>query len=363
MGICGSSDGNSNTPVVSRETKQVDEKLRQFKQEEDLTHKLLLLGPGDSGKSTLFKQLITLYGTGFSEQDRKSYIRIIYRNLVSWLEELARQSIELPKKDEAFADCRVVDPTTKESVKFIMDMKFEDGVPFPSDVVAHLKILWADPGIKNTFKNRSKFHLADSADYFLDKIDELAKSNFVPSDQDIIRCRARTTGIIENEFVIDKNKFKMVDVGGQRNERKKWIHCFDGVTCVLYVVDASAYDMMLYEDETVNRLHESLNLFEDLCNSKTFINISFIIFLNKCDLFKEKIQRVPLTVAFPEYTGENTFEAGIAFMEQEFKQRNKTKKHIYTHVTCAPDPQIVSVIFNGVKDIVVREALEKAGLF
>jgi len=233
---------------------------------------------------------------------------------------------------------------------------------FSSEVVAHMKTLWVDPGIQNTFNNRSKFHLNDSADYFLDKIDELAKSNFLPTEQDIVRCRARTTGIVENELNIDKNRFKLVDVGGQRNERKKWIHCFDNVTCVLYVVDISAYDCVLYEDEKVNRLEESLNLFESLCNSQWFREISFILFLNKSDLFAAKIQKVPLTVTFPEYTGD-TYEHGIAFLEQEFLKRNHNEKRpIYTHVTCAPDPRIVSVIFNGVKDIVIREALVKAGL-
>jgi len=43
----------------------------------------------------------------------------------------------------------------------------------------------------------------------------------------VLRARSKTTGITETEFEVDSTKFRMVDVGGQRSERKKWIHCFE----------------------------------------------------------------------------------------------------------------------------------------
>jgi len=358
MGSCFGSDGKKDP---SDNTKVIEEQLRTEHQEEVAVHKLLLLGAGESGKSTLFKQMITIYGTGFTEKDKKSYIPIIFRNLVACIEELSKQSIELPKKEQALSDCLVTDPTAKQSLQYIMDLKYEDG-PLSSELVKNVQVLWADPGIKNTYQQRSKFQLNDSTEYFLDKVEELAKPNYMPSEQDILRVRVRTTGIVENEFIIDKNKFKMIDVGGQRNERKKWIHCFENVTAVLFVVDISAYDRTLYEDEKVNRLEEALNLFENICNSRWFRDTSIILFLNKADLFRDKIKSVPLKTTFPEYTGENSFELGTGFLEQEFLKRNHYKKPIYCHVTCATDTRNVGVVFNGVKDIVVREALQKAGL-
>jgi len=204
--------------------------------------------------------------------------------------------------------------------------------------------------------------LTDSAKYFFDKLDTIATQGYIPTQQDVLRSRVRTTGIVENNFEVDGNKFKMFDVGGQRNERKKWIHCFENVTAVIFVAAISAYDQVLYEDENVNRLEEALNLFENICNSRWFRDTSIILFLNKSDLFREKIQRVPLTVAFPDYKGENTYAAGTAFLDGEFLKRNHYKKPIYCHVTCATDTNNVSVVFNGVKDIVVRGALETAGL-
>lgn len=44
---------------------------------------------------------------------------------------------------------------------------------------------------------------------------------------------------------------RMFDVGGQRSERKKWIHCFEGVTCIIFIAALSAYDMVLVEDDEV----------------------------------------------------------------------------------------------------------------
>jgi hypothetical protein len=95
----------------------------------------------------------------------------------------------------------------------------------------------------------------------------------------------------------------MVDVGGQRSERKKWIHCFQDVTAVVFCVAMSEYNQKLYEDEGVNRLDESLKLFDEICNSRWFTDVAIILFLNKSDIFREKIKKVDLSVVFPNYKG------------------------------------------------------------
>ena len=97
---------------------------------------------------------------------------------------------------------------------------------------------------------------------------------------------------------------RMFDVGGQRNERRKWIHCFDNVHAVLFVVAINEYDQMLFEDPTVNRLVESHNLFAEISNSRFFRHTAIILFLNKSDLFAKKIKISNITSAFPDYTGE-----------------------------------------------------------
>lgn len=61
--------------------------------------------------------------------------------------------------------------------------------------------------------------------------------------------------------------------------------------------------MDLVEDRTINRMHDSLTLFKNIVNSKAFAKTPVIIFMNKSDLFVEKIKTVDLNICFPEYTG------------------------------------------------------------
>lgn len=86
---------------------------------------------------------------------------------------------------------------------------------------------------------------------YFDSIDRIGDMNYVPTDQDVLRSRVKTTGITETTFVIGDLTYRMFDVGGQRSERKKWIHCFENVTAIIFLVAISEYDQVLIEDETV----------------------------------------------------------------------------------------------------------------
>jgi len=158
------------------------------------------------------------------------------------------------------------------------------------------------------------------------------------------------------------NRFHIFDMGGQRNERKKWIHCFENVTCVFFVAAISAYDQVLIEDEAVNRIEEALSLFENICNSMWFRQTPVILFLNKCDLFREKLATSPLNAVFPDYHGGIDYALATNFIEAEFLRRNHQRKPIYSHVTCATDVTKMRILFNGVKDTVICRSLHKAGL-
>lgn len=61
----------------------------------------------------------------------------------------------------------------------------------------------------------------------------------------------KTTGITETTFQVQGLEYRVLDVGGQRSERRKWIHCFENVTALIFIVSLSEYDQVLYEDQTV----------------------------------------------------------------------------------------------------------------
>jgi len=108
---------------------------------------------------------------------------------------------------------------------------------------------------------------------------------------------------------------------------------------------------------------EALNLFDEICNSRWFRETSIILFLNKKDLFEQKIQKVDLTICFPDYEGGLNFDAGCQYIQEEFESKNRsTEKEIYTHVTCATDTSNIKHVFNAVKDIIIRQSLKEGGL-
>jgi len=163
-------------------------------------------------------------------------------------------------------------------------------------------------------------------------------------------------------FKIQKVDFKFLDVGGQRNERRKWIHCFEGVTAVIFVAAISEFDQVLYEDEKENRLHEAIRVFDNICNNKYFASTAMILFMNKQDLFKEKIAKVSLKTCFPEYRGDNSFEDASEYIKARFLEVNHQDKMVFAHLTCATDTNNVERVFEACKLVILKGNLEKLGL-
>ena len=155
----------------------------------------------------------------------------------------------------------------------------------------------------------------------------------------------------------------LIDVGGQRSERRKWLHCFDSVTTVVFVVGLSEYDQLLDEDKSVNRMHESIKLFGSICNNKWFRNATMLLFLNKKDVFDEKILYSPLSQCFEEYAGaDNKYEASNYVVEQFFKQ-NKSEKALYWHFTCAKDSEHIHLLFDVVCDTILHSNIKELTSF
>jgi guanine nucleotide-binding protein subunit alpha len=121
----------------------------------------------------------------------------------------------------------------------------------PADVSDAIRSLWRDSAVQEAVNRSREFQLNDSAVYYFNAIERMSSPSYLPTDQDILRSRVKTTGITETTFKVGELTYKLFDVGGQRSERKKWIHCFENVTALVFLVSLSEYDQMLYEDESV----------------------------------------------------------------------------------------------------------------
>ena len=203
------------------------------------------------------------------------------------------------------------------------------------------------------------------ASSFFDEAKRIASPDYIPNVNDVLRARTKTTGIYESRFTMGQlsiqyatpsplfgpndtyRRHSMFDVGGQRSERKKWIHCFENVTSIIFCVALSEYDQVLLENSnqvgfpclsyrralltggSKNRMMESLVLFDSVVNSRWFMRTSIILFLNKVDLFRQKLPRSPLSNYFPDYSGGNDVNRAAKYLLWRFNQVNRAHLNLY----------------------------------
>ncbi|KAL9545006.1 hypothetical protein PS6_008460 [Mucor atramentarius] len=329
-------------------TEQVEEKQRNQEIDAQIKRdrvnlrkeiKMLLLGAGESGKSTILKQMKLIHDGGYTPEERESFKEVIFSNTM--------QSMRVTLEAMSNLGIAFDNPENEGHKRLVLE------APPQIDYLGHelveaIASLWDDQGVQ---------------DYF-DSILRIGQSNYMPSDQDVLRSRVKSTGITETTFVIESLTYRMFDVGGQRSERKKWIHCFENVTALVFLVAISEYDQVLFEDESVNRLQESLTLFDSICNSRWFIKTSIILFLNKIDLFAEKLPRSPLGDYFSDYKGGDNYDAACQYLLQKFISLNTRAdtKQIYTHLTCATETKQIKFVMNAINDILVHDNLRNVGL-
>lgn len=344
----------------------VNAEIEQDRRAQLKDHKLLLLGAGSSGKSTFFKQLCRLHGGGLQTTEVEQARQNIFDCIIDQMKQLVEQCLEnqrQPNEDDNYD--YTLPSEVKDSAEYICSPKIPRGGIVISEELARLiTTLWDDPAIKHTFNTRTNLGVVDSAPHFFRDIDRISEAKYEPTDEDILLVRIPTTGIRTKSFFIERNKFTLVDVGGQRNERQKWVHQFSIVDAVLFVTSLSCYDQNLFEEEDVNAMHESIRLFHLVCNNRYFKQTSMILFLNKVDLFEEKILSKSIKQCFPDYEGpDKDKDAAMTYIQEIFMSCNEDPhRQIYSHLTCATDPTNVKKVFHDVQHGVVVAALHRNGI-
>ncbi|KAM7134801.1 guanine nucleotide-binding protein subunit alpha-15-like isoform 2-T2 [Macrochelys suwanniensis] len=280
--------------------KEINKILRDQKKRDRMELKLLLLGTGESGKSTFIKQLRIIHGAGYSEEDRKGFATLVYQNVFASMQAMigAMETLQIP----------YAQPENVENAKLVMGVNASQVVALNRPCVNAIESLWRDAGIRTCYARRREYHLLDSAPYFLSSLERIADDCYIPTAQDVLRSRTPTTGISEYCFSMQKMILRIVDVGGQKSERKKWIHCFENVIALIYLASLSEYDQCLEENSEENRMRESLALFRTLLELPWFQSASVILFLNKTDLLEDKIAHSDLAAYFPGFPGNSRHE-------------------------------------------------------
>jgi len=343
---CANSSGEAGPYVGNQDEDVIPAKKKGKKQV-----KILLLGTGQSGKTTIGKQLKILHQNGFTPEEIMHYRDLIYKNI---LDECILIS--------DYCNHMNID-VSSESKKFLHSIEDGSLSSLTPESLQAVKALWAEPAIQDALERKNEFQLNDSGQFFFENLDRIIAPNYVPEYSDILRARQMTTGVQCIEFVLDGYQFLILDAGGQRSQRHDWSSFFEGLDAFIFVVAISEYDMVLAEDRTTNRMHESLQVFRELCESEVLQGAAVILFLNKRDIFAKKIKRTPLTVCFADYKGANEYKPTSQYIRNQFVgMKLKKKRKIYPHITCATDTNNVKRVFESVKDFMVSRILSDVGV-
>nr|XP_027194718.1 guanine nucleotide-binding protein G(k) subunit alpha-like [Dermatophagoides pteronyssinus] len=415
---------------IRKRNKKIEKILKENKSIVRKQVKLLLLGTGESGKSTFIKQMRIIHDNGFTSAELINNRIYVFHNTIKCMQLLLHAMKYLSIEFENFENKnhyaeQILSIDCSYSQATII---FANQLSLSKDLVDCIRCLWSDSGVKQCYEHRTQFQLSDSAEYFFENVERFGQPNYIPTNDDIVRIRLPTTGIIEHLFYIKSAKInlRIVDVGGQDNERMKWINCFEGVTSIIFLTALNEYDMFKYKngrksENRVNRMQESLNLFSLITSLKTLFKSSFILFLNKKDLLEEKIKRSPLKRIFEDFNG-NINDASDAgqfikelFIRNAFSYYNDDKqlfnqydnngkiindnsfhhhqtlngtismnsnnnninggnhhhhrqsikretKTIYSHFTCATDTENIKFVFDSVKWTILNKNMEDFGL-
>ncbi|KAK3365828.1 guanine nucleotide binding protein, alpha subunit [Lasiosphaeria ovina] len=335
-------------------SRELDKVIRADEKRMAKEVKLLLLGAGESGKSTVLKQMKLIYSQGFSKGEKLEWKPVIFANIVQSFRMIFDAMNELDIHFES-------EENEKNMAHIMVDYEMTADEPLPTDYLEPIKKLWLDGGVRAAIEKGNEYALHDNLDYFCADLDRVWDKGYVPTDQDLLRSRLRTTGITETVFDLGQLTYRMFDVGGQRSERKKWIHCFENVGCLLFLVAISGYDQCLLEDKDGNQMNEALMLWESIANSHWFTKSALILFLNKMDLFKEKLGKSPITAhGFTDYHGPpGDFKQASKYFMDKFRALNRNpEKEIYGHFTNATDTNLLKITMGSVQDMIIQRNLK-----
>lgn len=313
--------------------------------EQRTLQKLLLIGNNGSGTSTIFKQAKILYkATPFSEDERENIKLKIQSNVYGYLgillegrERFEDESLIEMRKRKSYHKSDSIGNTDDENddktiysigtrLKAFSDWLLKTMVAgnleaiFPAATREYAPLveeLWNDAAIQATYKRRSELEMLPSvASYFLERAVDILRTDYEPSDVDILYAEGVTSsnGLACVDFSFPQSepgddidtadlrdsllRYQLIRVQARGlGENCKWLEMFEDVRIVIFCVSLNDYDQYSYDanGSLVNKMMLSQRLFESIVTHPTFEQMDFLLILNKFDLFEEKIERVPLT--------------------------------------------------------------------
>eukprot|EP00924_Labyrinthula_sp_SR-Ha-C_P011763 maker-scaffold_69-snap-gene-0.52-mRNA-1 protein AED:0.05 eAED:0.05 QI:96/1/1/1/0.8/0.66/6/59/381 len=274
------------------------------------TVKMLLYGPGECGKTTILRRMMLIHGnTDVINRELRMYRGRICFNVIegaALVVKALRKFYGREFEKEFIQDANIILEVEKyyvETVQSVVNATLEE----PNDqlVPAILNIYNNSKTFRRLLELRTEFSLFETWEHFAKKLSEYPMwggPNWMPQNSDLLHSRIRSTGHSDFLFQQQNTYYELIDIGGQRTERKKFFFLFSEMDCLIFVASMSDYNERLYEDLTENRLRETLRVWKKTVHLPQFQDSYIILFLNKFDLFLHKYRdkKVPI----PRYKGE-----------------------------------------------------------
>ncbi|KAH6887876.1 G-protein alpha subunit-domain-containing protein [Coprinopsis sp. MPI-PUGE-AT-0042] len=248
----------------------------------------------------------------------------------------------------------------------------------PQDVLNVLRNdliqLWKDPLVREILR-RKKIKLEEGSGFFLDDLERVTSLKYMPSDDDVLKARLKTVGVSEYKFEMEVSagrdsgtEWRIVDVGGSRSQRPTWIPFFDDVDAIIFLAPISAFDQVLTEDKTVNRLEDSVLLWKSVCSNKLLANVDLVLFLNKCDILEKKLKDGVRLAKYVRSYGDrdNTMDTVSKYLRGKFsaihREYSPNPRKFYAFCTSVTDTATTAGIIASVRDMVIRQHLKQSKL-
>lgn len=167
--------------------------LKESGKEFDNERKLLLLGPGDAGKSTFVRQMKLIHLNGYSDEELLEHRPYIVANVVTTVRSIIEGAEKLQINIEAM---------TNEFAQYFLENS-TIGHDELIGRVDEIKSFWKDAGVKKAIARCSEFQLPSSSYYWFENLDRIVHEEYVPTPADLLRLRVKTTGIVETFFSVN----------------------------------------------------------------------------------------------------------------------------------------------------------------
>ncbi|XP_053552677.1 guanine nucleotide-binding protein G(i) subunit alpha-3-like [Bombina bombina] len=334
MGCCQSAESKAAT----ERSQMIDKYLLEDAWRVRNKVNMMVVGSDESGKSTLMKQIKILFDGGYSEGELKRYRAAVHCDIIRYI-------------------CHIVRAMDRLGITFGDVARADDARQLPmfargavtEELAGVIQRLWDDEGVQACFSRSHEYQLSNSASYFLNNLGRMCQSDYIPTQQDMLWTKANINTILEY-FPYRDWYFTIVDM------QNRWLIRKIDITfnVILFSTSLCDYDGELSPGE--NYMHFNIQLLRNICRNRWMQTAQVVLlFLNKKDLFEQKISQTPLTICFPEYRGSNTYEEAAAFIQEQFESQCGPERRVFTQFTCATDTKSINIAFNAAADFILQD--------